>query len=378
MSPLVEALQLGLGLLAGPVELPTERLVVAGWLDAALAYPPIKALLPIPILAALAPVVIWFFKKTWQRLDAEARASWGSPKADSDYASGTESRVSLSELPTIPENPAPEELPTLVQSDAPRPSEPTSLSASAVPHDYRPAACLVIVAIVLTLQEYYGGRTFFAQVLKPWLFQLEAAGQTWLQVRKYEDLWGYGWWAFSRIGGYVAPLFLWKLLFPKDSLLDMGLRVRGFFSHAWIYGLCLVVVLPSMYVVASQPDFGSYYPFYKLSSRSWFDFLLWEAIYFAQFFALELFFRGWMLGALRKNLGAAAIFVMAVPYCMIHYGKPYLEAHGAIVAGIVLGSLAMHTRSIYAGFLVHVTVAFLMDFLALYKRSGLPTAWFPN
>jgi membrane protease YdiL (CAAX protease family) len=61
---------------------------------------------------------------------------------------------------------------------------------------------------------------------------------------------------------------------------------------------------------------------------------------------------------------------------MIHYGKPYLEANGAIVAGIVLGSLAMRTRSIYAGFLVHITVAFSMDFLALWRRGALPvTFW---
>ena len=71
-------------------------------------------------------------------------------------------------------------------------------------------------------------------------------------------------------------------------------------------------------------------------------------------------------------MGAGAIFVMAVPYCMIHYGKPYLEAHGAIVAGIVLGSLAMRTRSIYSGFLVHITVAFSMDFLSLWRRGSLP------
>jgi membrane protease YdiL (CAAX protease family) len=85
-----------------------------------------------------------------------------------------------------------------------------------------------------------------------------------------------------------------------------------------------------------------------------------------------------MLGALRRAMGAGAIFVMAVPYCMIHFGKPYLEANGAIVAGVVLGSLAMRTRSIYAGFMVHITVAFCMDFLALYKRHALPSVLFPH
>jgi membrane protease YdiL (CAAX protease family) len=149
-------------------------------------------------------------------------------------------------------------------------------------------------------------------------------------------------------------------------------------SHLWIYGACLAIVVPTMLVVAQQPDFGSYYPFYKQSSRSIFDFVAWEAMYWVQFFALELFFRGWMVGALRRTLGSAAIFVMAVPYCMIHYGKPYLEAHGAIVAGVVLGSLSMRTRSIYAGFLLHITVAVGMDLLSLYKRGALPHNFWPG
>ena len=69
---------------------------------------------------------------------------------------------------------------------------------------------------------------------------------------------------------------------------------------------------------------------------------------------------------------------MAVPYCMIHYGKPYLEACGAIVAGIALGSLAMRTKSIYSGFLVHVTVALSMDLLAIAGGGGLPHAFLPQ
>jgi membrane protease YdiL (CAAX protease family) len=159
----------------------------------------------------------------------------------------------------------------------------------------------------------------------------------------------------------------------------MGLRVKGLSKHIWIYALCLAIVVPAMIFVSRQPDFGTYYPFYKNSSRSWFDLIIWEGIYFAQFFALEMFFRGIWLGAMRHSLGSAAIFSMCVPYAMIHYGKPYLEANGAIVAGIVLGSLSMRTKSIYSGFLVHITVAVSMDLLALSHRHALPHAfWAPG
>lgn len=316
---------------ADGVLLPLTRLRVLSWFDAIVGYPPVKALLPIPILLAIAPAVWWFFRDTWRVLDAEA----------------TEHRAR--------------------QAESGRP-------------DYRPAACLMITAIVLTLQEYYGGRGMYDQVLRPWLAELESGGWRFLKLGKYDEYYGYVWWVGTRVVGYVVvPLPLWKLLFPKDRLLDMGFRTRGFLSHLWIYGVCLAAVLPAMALVASQPDFGTYYPFYKASSRSWFDFLIWEGIYFLQFLGLEAFFRGWIVGALRPSMGSSAIFAMAVPYCMIHYGKPYLEANGAIVAGVVLGSLAMRTRSIYAGFLVHITVAFLMDILALWRRGALPvTFWAPG
>jgi membrane protease YdiL (CAAX protease family) len=244
--------------------------------------------------------------------------------------------------------------------------------------DSRAAVCLVVTAAVLTMQEYYGSRPFYEDVFREPLQRWAAAHPGRLDVQKWDELLGYAWWSMARFIGYVLiPLPLWKVLFPKDRLLDMGLRLRGFFQHFWVYAACLAIVGPLMLLVSTQPDFGSYYPFYKQSSRSWYDFALWESMYWVQFFSLELFFRGWMVGALRRTLGSGAIFVMAVPYCMIHYGKPYLEAHGAIVAGVVLGSLSMKTRSIYAGFLVHVTVAVGMDLLSLYKRGALPTALFP-
>ena len=308
-------------LFSSPLHLPTTHITPLSWFDSFMGYPPIKALIPIPIIVAIAPIIWLFFRDTWRLLDAEAEAA--RAEGGLDYR--------------------------------------------------RPAACLLIVALVLTLQDYYGGRGFYDSWLRPWLAELEAHGHRHIILAKYDEYYSYCWWVAARVIGYVLiPFPLWKLLFPNDSLLDMGLRGRGFTKHIWIYALCLAVVVPAMLLVSSQPDFGNYYPFYHLASRSWFDFIIWESIYWLQFLSLELFFRGWILGALRKAMGAGAIFVMAVPYCMIHYGKPYLEANGAIVAGIVLGSLAMRTRSIYSGFLVHITVAFSMDFLALWRRGALP------
>ena len=241
-----------------------------------------------------------------------------------------------------------------------------------------------IVALVLTAQEYYGGSRFFGTYLRPYLSDFEQARHrahvpTSVDTRFYGELYGYAWWSFCRVFGYVVvPMAAWKVLFPKDSLLDMGLRTKGLLSHAWIYGLCLAVVLPCVYVVSRSPEFATYYPFYKSCSRSWLDFIAWEVMYVAQFFALEIFFRGFMLSPLRRSFGSGAVFAMCVPYVMIHFGKPYLESAGAFIAGVALGSLAMRTRSIYSGFIVHVGVALVMDVLALLGGPGLPTRFWPR
>jgi hypothetical protein len=66
------------------------------------------------------------------------------------------------------------------------------------------------------------------------------------------------------------------------------------------------------------------------------------------------------------------VMAMVVPYCMIHFGKPWAECLAAILAGTVLGTLSLKTRSIWSGFLIHVTVAISMDLAALLQTRGLP------
>jgi membrane protease YdiL (CAAX protease family) len=168
------------------------------------------------------------------------------------------------------------------------------------------------------------------------------------------------------------------LLLPGEHLADYGLRLRGVGRHLWIYVVLYLAVLPLIVLVSFKDDFQNYYPFLKHAGRdawSWRVLLVWELLYAGQFLALEFFFRGFLLQSLRRQLGVYAIFAAVVPYCMIHYGKPFLEANAAIVAGIVLGTLALRTRSIWCGFLVHVSVAISMDLTALIQKGDLPRAW---
>ncbi len=130
-------------------------------------------------------------------------------------------------------------------------------------------------------------------------------------------------------------------------------------------------------LVSQGEDFVNHYPFYPHAGRSWLDFLAWEALYMTQFVVLEFFFRGYMLRAVQPALGANAIWIMCVPYLMIHFPKLWLEATGAILFGLFLGILALRSRSIWGGVLVHAGVALSMDIAALIQKDQLPTQWWP-
>ena len=213
-------------------------------------------------------------------------------------------------------------------------------------------AVLVTCAVALTLQEYFGGSDHFMKFFP-------RDGST------YWDLRSYAWWSGWRFFGYVVLPLIVILCMPGERLRDFNLSLRGFVRHWWLYIGMYVAFLPVVYVVSKTPEFRQTYPFYRMANRSQFDLWTWEALYALQFLSLEFFFRGFLLQGLRRALGSNAIFVMLVPYCMIHYGKPLLETVAAILAGILLGTMAMRTRSIWGGVLIHTGVATTMDVLAL-------------
>jgi len=54
---------------------------------------------------------------------------------------------------------------------------------------------------------------------------------------------------------------------------------------------------------------------------------------------------------------------------MIHFGKPFPETMAAIIAGIVLGTLSLKSRTIWMGVLIHYSVALTMDLSAVWQKG---------
>lgn len=152
------------------------------------------------------------------------------------------------------------------------------------------------------------------------------------------------------------------------------LAPRDYLSHLPLYLLLFAPVGILVFLVSLSPEFQEQYPFFTAPTHSGAASavglqLTWELAYGLQFFALEYFFRGFLLRGLAAELGSMAVLLMVIPYCMIHFGKPLPECIGSIVAGLVLGTLAMDTRSIWGGVTVHVAVAWQMDMAALWQKG---------
>ena len=64
-----------------------------------------------------------------------------------------------------------------------------------------------------------------------------------------------------------------------------------------------------------------------------------------------------------------APIIMMLPYALIHIHKPFPEAIGSMFAGLILGNLALKSRSIWFGVLLHMSIALSMDFLGLFNSG---------
>jgi membrane protease YdiL (CAAX protease family) len=170
-----------------------------------------------------------------------------------------------------------------------------------------------------------------------------------------------------------VPAVVLRFAFGK-RLSEFGLSLRieqGFWK---LLLQCVAVMLPLVYLMSLTPGFAAKYPFLKIYDGSPYlgsTLLVWELIYFAQFFGLEFFFRGFLLHSLKPALGIYSIFVMMVPYCMIHWGKPLPETFAAIFAGIFLGWLSYRNGNIWMGLILHCFVALSMDVMALFNKGLL-------
>lgn len=168
---------------------------------------------------------------------------------------------------------------------------------------------------------------------------------------------------------YVLVPLGYNRIFPPGLDNPFGLNLKGVRPHLYVYIAIIAGMIPILWVASHQPSFYHFYPMYKPTTIAMW--LLFEAVYMIQFFCVEFFFRGFTLFRLEPRFGYHAITIMVVPYALLHIHKPFVEALASIIAGLVLGMLALKSRSIWPGVFIHCVVAFSMDWFALIQSGRL-------
>jgi membrane protease YdiL (CAAX protease family) len=231
------------------------------------------------------------------------------------------------------------------------------------PFDRRAIWVLLAIALSMLMSRYFGRASWVAK--QGWAQQLFA------ELPLYPRIWPRLYWAMFKLVNYGLVAVLVIKLVYRERVRDFGFAGKTD-RRLWLVYLGLfAIVVPVVYLVSSMPEFLATYPKYRHAGRSLTDLLVWEAAYGVQFLMLEMFFRGFILFALARYCGHIAIFIMVVPYTMIHFGKPLPEALGSIVAGVALGTLALRTRSIFGGVAIHCAVAWCMDLFAMHRTGHL-------
>ena len=143
------------------------------------------------------------------------------------------------------------------------------------------------------------------------------------------------------------------------------------------YVLLIVLMIPLLLWASLQKDFSAVYPRAKIITETFatdataWHYALFEAAYVCDFVTIELFFRGFLIIVLGKLLGKQCILPIALFYFSIHLGKPMFEAISSFFGGIILGTISYHSKSIWGGWIVHVSIALLMELFGyLLLRTG--------
>lgn len=223
---------------------------------------------------------------------------------------------------------------------------------------FTPALIFVLATFLIIVFHENGSSSFFSIHFAKFFKKTDFSGI-------YPAFYWYGM-SFLLLG--AIPLFLMRTVFRREA------PESGAALGDWKFGLPAALTayfafLPILVLVSYLPEFRSKYPLFPDAGNSAWHLIAYEASYAVYFIGWEYVFRGFLLFGLVRRLGPYAVFVQMIPFALLHFGKPELETISAIVAGIVLGFLALRARSFWYGWLLHSLVAITNDVLILWHKS---------
>lgn len=172
----------------------------------------------------------------------------------------------------------------------------------------------------------------------------------------------------------VLPLYVFYHLYDRERQSFYGLMPKR--KGLQLYGWLLMLMIPLITLASFQPDFLQSYPTYRdtqahevFGVSKWVTVLIYELCYGWDFVPTELIFRGFLVIGMSRVL-RGPVLPMVVWYCAIHFGRPLGEAVSSVFGGYLLGVLAISTRSIWGGLLVHIGIAWGMELAAFLQKAS--------
>lgn len=182
------------------------------------------------------------------------------------------------------------------------------------------------------------------------------------------ELWARAWQSAALLVLYVvAPLVVARAVGVPAR--DVGLRAGDSGRYVRTVGAALVLALAAVLALSFTTGFRHGYPVFKPAVLGGRVLAAWLPLLALDLFAVELFYRGVLLTLLTPALGRHALFVMVVPYALTH--RDLVEALGAVPVGLLLGWLALASRSIWMGWLLHASVAVAVEVVAIWQAHRL-------
>lgn len=144
------------------------------------------------------------------------------------------------------------------------------------------------------------------------------------------------------------PLVVTVVLF-RDNPREYGFTLGDWKAGLAITSIGILIMAPVIYYLGSgNPAMQKYYQPYTVG-------LPWTT--FLDLIGWEFIFRGWILFAYARKFGPEALWLQAVPFALMHNGKPEVETLSTIFGGFAFGWVAWRTKSFVYPFLIHWFIA---------------------
>ncbi len=217
-------------------------------------------------------------------------------------------------------------------------------------------ACVALIFVQFQL----GSRDFFREEL------------AYLLPVGWRRLGSWGWWfGMQGLTGFVVPALSLVFLFGRRPA-EIGLG-RGDWKLAVALATAyLPLVVVGTWFLSAGADFQAVYPHYRPAVRNWSRFLMYEALFLFYWMGWEYLWRGFVLFGTAPTFGRYAIFVQMVPFALLHFEKPPVEAFLSILGGIALGALVWRCRAFWIAVPIHAAQMIILDlWCTLRLRTGI-------